>query len=66
MEILQNMKLLAELIQCGGSIFTWCYNEEGALLGSNCPDVYLNYLVARSRCWHTELYTTPLSLWELP
>lgn len=38
MEILQNMKLLAELIQCGGSIFTWCYNEEGALLGSNCPD----------------------------
>ncbi len=38
MEIVQNMKLLAELIQCGSPIFTWCYNERGSLLGSNCPD----------------------------
>ena len=38
MEVFQNMTLLAELVQCGGSIFTWCYDEKGTLLRSNCPD----------------------------
>ena len=38
MEVFQNMTLLAELVQCGGPIFTWCYDEKGTLLRSNCPD----------------------------
>lgn len=38
MEVFQNMTLLAELVQCGGPIFTWCYDENGGLLRSNCPD----------------------------
>lgn len=38
MEVFKNMALLAELVQCGGLIFTWCYNENGTLLHSNCPD----------------------------
>ena len=38
MDIAQNMTLLAELIQCGGNLYTWCYNADGTLLHSNCPD----------------------------
>ena len=38
MDVFQNMALLAELVQCGGPIFTWCYDEKGNLLRSNCPD----------------------------
>lgn len=38
MDVVQNMALLGELFQCGGPIFTWCYDEKGDLLRSNCPD----------------------------
>ena len=38
MDIFQNMALFSELIQCGGNIYTWCYNADGTLLRSNCPD----------------------------
>lgn len=38
MEVFQNMALLAELVQCGGPIYTWCYDANGTLLRSNCPD----------------------------
>lgn len=38
MKVFQSMALLAELVQCGGPIFTWCYDEKGNLLRSNCPD----------------------------
>lgn len=38
MEIFQSMGLLAELFQCGGQIFTWCYDQKGDLLHSNCPE----------------------------
>ena len=38
MEIFQNMALFSELIQCGGTIYTWCYDADGTLLRSNCPD----------------------------
>ena len=38
MDIIQNMMLFSELIQCGGNIYTWCYDATGKLLKSNCPD----------------------------
>ena len=38
METFQNMNLFSELVQCGGNIYTWCYNADGTLLRSNCPD----------------------------
>ncbi len=38
MDIIQNMRLFSELIQCGGNIYTWCYDADGKLLQSNCPD----------------------------
>ncbi len=38
MDVFQNMKLFSELIQCGGNIYTWCYNADGSLLQSNCPE----------------------------
>lgn len=38
MDAAQNMGLFRELLQCGGDIYTWCYDAEGTLLESNCPD----------------------------
>ena len=38
MDVFQNMELFSELIQCGGNIYTWCYNADGSLLQSNCPE----------------------------
>ena len=38
MNVLQNMMLLSELVQCGGNVYTWCYDAQGVLLRSNCPD----------------------------
>ena len=32
MHVFQNMELFSELIQCGGNIYTWCYNADGSLL----------------------------------
>lgn len=38
MDIVQNMRLFSELVQCGGNVYTWCYDADGTLLRSNCPD----------------------------
>ena len=38
MDAAKNMELFRELIQCGNEIYTWCYDADGALLESNCPD----------------------------
>lgn len=32
MDVLQNMMLLSELVQCGGNVYTWCYDAQGVLL----------------------------------
>lgn len=32
------MALFQELIRCGNDIFTWCYDADGELLSSNCPE----------------------------
>ena len=38
MDAFQNMTLFSEMIRCGGDIYTWCYDADGKLLQSNCPD----------------------------
>jgi len=38
MDVEQNMQLFAELIRCGGDVYLWCYDANGTLLYSNCPD----------------------------
>ena len=38
MDVFQNMTLFSEMIRCGGDIYTWCYDADGKLLKSNCPD----------------------------
>ncbi|MBZ4670737.1 MAG: hypothetical protein JG769_1041 [Oscillospiraceae bacterium] len=38
MDVEQNMQLFAELIRCGGDVYLWCYDANGTLLHSNCPD----------------------------
>lgn len=36
-DAVQNMALFQDLIRCGCDIYTWCYDIEGQLLESNCP-----------------------------
>ena len=36
MDVLQNMMLLSELVQCGGNVYTWCYDAQGVLLSGIC------------------------------
>lgn len=38
MDVQQNMDLFRELMLCSGNIYTWCYDDGGNLLSSNCPD----------------------------
>ena len=38
MNVFQNMALFAELVRCGGPVYTWCYEADGTLLKSNCPE----------------------------
>lgn len=38
MDIQQNIGLFRELIRCGADLYTWCYDADGNLLSSNCPD----------------------------
>lgn len=38
MDIARNIELFQELVGCGSSIYTWCYDGEGRLLHSNCPE----------------------------
>ena len=38
MDIEQILALFQELLCCGSNIYTWCYDSDGNLLSSNCPD----------------------------
>lgn len=38
MDVAQNMELFKELVRCSGDLYTWCYDPEGNLLESNCPE----------------------------
>jgi len=38
MDISQNLALFRELMLCDGTIYSWCYDAEGSLLESNCPE----------------------------
>lgn len=68
MDVLQNMDLFRELVCCGSDIYTWCYDAEGCLLTSNCPEEELfstafSMLGCRERMlsyWKT--HTAPVTL----
>ena len=68
MEIFQSMGLLAELFQCGGQIFTWCYDQKGDLLHSNCPEeAFLSgafdlFGCKRQMLEHGAIHNTPITL----
>lgn len=38
MDLAQNMEFWAELLRCGGTVYTWCYRADETLWHSNCPD----------------------------
>lgn len=38
MEIAEKMELFRELVRCGGEVYLWCYDAQGTLLESSCPE----------------------------
>ena len=32
------LQILQDLLSCTGKMYAWCYDAEGRLLGTNCPD----------------------------
>ena len=68
MDVLQNMDLFRELVRCGSDIYTWCYDADGNLLESNCPEEELlatafSILGCRDRMMsYWKNHTTPVTL----
>ena len=68
MDVLQNMNLFRELVRCGSDIYTWCYDAEGRLLESNCPEEELlatafSILGCKERMLaYRKTHTTPVTL----
>ena len=68
MEVSQNIALFRELVRCGGDIFTWCYDAQGNLLESNCPEEeFLSSVFSVFGCRdhmmaHWQQSTVPLTL----
>lgn len=64
----QNMALFRELIRCGDEIYTWCYDADGELLESNCPDENIlatafSVLGCHGKMMaHWQEHTTPIAL----
>ena len=64
----QNMELFRELVRCGSNICTWCYDANGELLESNCPDEEIlatafSVLGCRDRMLsHWETSSAPITL----
>lgn len=64
----QNMELFRELVRCGSDVYTWCYDADGTLLESTCPDEDLvatafSLLGCRDRMLaHWEKAATPITL----
>lgn len=71
MDVFQNMELFSELIQCGSNIYTWCYNADGSLLQSNCPEAgflsgAFDLFGCKKKCWTTAAGTQSPSHWARP
>jgi len=68
MDTAEKIELLRELVRCGSDIYTWCYDSNGAFLGSNCPDEDLFATAFSSLGCHTRMmehwrhYSTPITL----
>ncbi len=62
------MAVFRELLRCGGEIYTWCYDADGNLLESNCPDegvlaAAFSVLGCHERMMsHWKDHTTPITL----
>lgn len=38
MDVAGKMELFRELVRCGSDIYLWCYDVDGSLISSNCPE----------------------------
>lgn len=67
-KIKQNISLFQELIQCNVKMYLWDFDEDGNLLGSNCPDesifltVFSGFSCKKSMLEHGTEHSTPILL----
>ena len=44
------LRALQDLLSCTGKMYAWCYDAEGKLLGTNCPDRVLDNVFSAAGC----------------
>ena len=44
------LQILQDLLSCTGKMYGWCYDVEGKLIGTNCPDKVLDNVFSSAGC----------------
>ena len=47
------LRVLQDLLSCTGKMYGWCYDADGKLLGTNCPDTVLDNVFTVTGCMQT-------------
>ena len=63
----ERLQVLQDLLSCTGKMYAWCYDAEGKLLGTNCPDKVLDQVFFSSGCMeavqnHAKAHREPILL----
>ena len=63
----ERLQVLQDLLSCTGKMYAWCYDAEGKLLGTNCPDKVLDQVFFSSGCMeavqnHARAHREPILL----
>lgn len=45
------LSFFSDMLSCQSRFYLWNYDAEGALLGTNCPDIVLNKVFQKSSCY---------------
>ena len=59
------LQILQDLLSCTGKMYAWCYDADGKLLGTNCPDKVLDNVFSAAGCMeavqkHTKEHREPI------
>ncbi len=63
----ERLRILQELLSCTGRMYGWCYDAQGELIGTNCPDTVLDKVFRSTGCMeavqnHVKEHREPLVL----
>ena len=63
----ERLQVLQDLLSCTGKMYAWCYDAEGKLIDTNCPDKVLDQVFFSSGCMeavqnHAKAHRQPILL----